>query len=1191
MEVDWKETFEEIVISLRHEKKPTGSLFETAIYNNTYLDTNHYELEKNILITEVYIKIVHNNNTINLDLYDKISVKKEDIQIKNNNQCIILILKKKEKKLWGHLYFFSMFVTYKNYVYPNLLKCTKEEKDKIISLEQKFKTLINNRRIQSIDHLKKILKKNKLHNDDFYKQLKDDAQKIQWELEKKKIEDFKIQKESVKKRAVDTIYEELDENNETESILYSEIDNIQNKPKIIESLFQGNDNTNKVIKLKFTELKTNQRPARESRNLKKPLANYSSTKNFFLIVLIEKAKKLFFKNSDFSSSLETLKSVKDNIQSGAELILNEHIKVLSNLSLLYLLKNDINNCIDCCDKCVDLINEEIKNYDTEDVYIDEDTIKNITPSKIINSLDDIKSKNYIQYLYIIYTIVVVRRIYAMIKKREAIEEVEKCFNSIKDIKKFLPHYFYQNIENDIFNLQNSYSLDTLLHVQVSGIEEIKEQILKINNLMGDKRIPQDASLNFYIYLKRSFYLKNLNMFYTNIINIFLTLFCIIDKQNKIYSFLYNVDGFNLTQFLLDIFEYILLLKNNSILSAKVVEMENLRNQLKDNQIYQINHHIINEEIISVLKILLTQDYHSEIQSALISNTALNKIINLFINKKDDEICKKEEIHNNDPISISEQNDETSQNAIMNTSYKISLPYSNIYFKNILYKIKKKNVTMKNVNYPSLKANKFDIEIYSNNENCRKKIENMSELLKVNIAIKIIKTICYSLNLIQKIYKESIPDKIHLRNVMHVLLIDLSYSIWKLNNLSQTENIVSLLFLYLNFSFVYKYETNEFIIDTHFKKKENSNNFMMLKDMQSENHDTNTGENISTDYIKHIVEQTFIHNFFADYKKYIESEKKKEQPKKTQASQCSNHNKMILNTLYLIKKIKNNINKRKKNIKIIDIERKFLNNKFPEEIYHQIIPFLNNQSYYLNSIQYSILLLSYNYKFTNIPSFNLEYLSVLKKYFTMSFFLKSYQKKHEHMDKDIPIIYQYLLKKYLSYFMQPCSINFKNKKRDTFLQQYNTEDSEKYLISYIQSVIRKYKKVQIFRNINYCLRQINADRMIIENSQKILTRYIDILALDFHILNCFLQFSEQNLSPHSLINKRNPGIYILYLLFTFTYVQIYILGDYLCYFDHKMVKENSFETFSKFTFNDVVKYYFMKFLKMKIIILNTKSFPY
>ncbi|ETB56338.1 hypothetical protein YYC_05768 [Plasmodium yoelii 17X] len=1178
MEVDWKETFEEILISLRHETHTKGTLFETDIYNNAYLDTNYYEFEKNILITEVYIKIVHNNNTINLDLYDKISVKKEDIQIKNNNQCIILILKKKEKKLWGHLYFFSMFVTYKNYVYPNLLKCTKEEKDKIISLEQKFKTLINNRRIQSIDHLKKVLKKNKLLNDDFYKQLKDNAQKIQWELEKKKIEDFKIQKESVKKRAVDTIYEELDEKNETESNIYGEIDNNQNKPKIIESLFLGNDNTNKVIKLKFTELKKNQRPARESRNLKKPLANYSSTKNFFLIVLIEKAKKLFFKNSDFSSSLETLKSVKDNIQSGAELILNEHIKVLSNLSLLYLLTNDINNCIDCCDKCVDLINEEIKNYNTEEVYIDEDTIKNITPSKIINSLDDIKSKNYIQYLYIIYAIVVVRKIYAMIKKREVIEEVEKCFNSIKDIKKFLPHYFYQNIENDIFNLRNSYSLDTLIRIQVSGIDEIKEHLLKINSLMDDKKIPQNASLNFYIYLKRSFYLKNLNMFYTNIINIFLTLFCIIDKQNKIYNFLYNVDGFNLTQFLLDIFEYILLLKNNSILSAKVVEMENLRNQAKDNQTYQLNHHIINEEIISVLKILLTQNYHSEFQSALISNIALNKIMNLFINKNYDEISKKEAVHNNDQISISEQNeqpqenDETNQNTIINSSYKISLPYSNIYFKNILYKIKKKNITMKNVSYSSLETNNLDIEIYSNDENYKKNVENMSELLKVNIAIKIIKTICYSFNLIQKTHKESIPDKIHLRNVMHVLLIDLSYSIWKSNNLSQTENIVSLLFLYFNFSFVYKYDTNEFIIDTHFKKKEESNNFnfMMLKDIQSQNYDTNTGWNISTDYIKHIVEQTFIHNFFADYKKYIESTKKKEQTKKKQASHCYNHNKMVLNTIYLIKKIKNNINKRKKNIKIIDIERNFLNNKFPEEIYHQMIPFLNNRSYYLDSIQYSILLLSYNYKSTITSSFNLEYLSVLKKYFTMSFFLKNYQKKNIHLNKDIPIIYQYLLKKYLSYFTQPFSVNFKTKKRNTFLQQYNTEHSEKYLISYIQAVIRKYKKIKIFRNINYCLRQIDADRMLIENSQKILMRYIDVLALDFHILNCFLQFSEQNLSPHSLINKGNPD---------------------LCYFDHKMIQESPLETFSKCNFKNVVKHYFMKFLKVKIIILNTKPFPY
>ncbi|VWU52998.1 conserved protein, unknown function, partial [Hepatocystis sp. ex Piliocolobus tephrosceles] len=381
----------------------------------SYYECDYYNFDddtKNngILITELYIKITLNNETVNIDLYDYISINKEDIKIYKKKDYIQLILKKQEKKLWGYLYLFSLFVNYKNYYFPNLLKCTKSEKNEIVAQEKKFKELINQRRLKSINNFKKILKKDKNNNEQFLKHLENDAQQIQSKLDQEKIKEIEAQKESVKKKVIDSIYEQSDgkgefnnpkEPNELNKNL------LKKKNKLL--LEESNNNQNKIIKLNFTQLKTNEVPARESRNLKKTLTNYSSTKVFFLLVLIEKAKKSFFKNSDFYSCLETLKSVTSYVESGNQLNTQEHIKVLCNLSLIYLLTNNINNCIEQCDKCINLIKGEIKNHNIDHEEPEHITIQNKKFFDILNSLDNIKNQNYVQYLFIIYAVVIVRK--------------------------------------------------------------------------------------------------------------------------------------------------------------------------------------------------------------------------------------------------------------------------------------------------------------------------------------------------------------------------------------------------------------------------------------------------------------------------------------------------------------------------------------------------------------------------------------------------------------------------------------------------------------------------------------------------------------------------------------------------------------------------------------------------------------
>lgn len=370
MDYNWRETFDTVEITVetgvgvvgvetkveREEKKKENEkkiiegdyVSEDNMYDVasvTFLDDisffydNYSEIEnEDILISEEYIKIIFKKHTLHIDLYDKISIKKEDIRIQKNEHSLTLTLKKQEKCLWGFLNFFSLFVFYRNQSFPNLLKCTVEEKKQLWEEEKKFKFLINLRRMKSLENLKKKLKNEKKQNREFIKKMENEAQEIQLEMENMKREHLNMLKETVKTKAVQSIYEENFNNLKQEM---KQTSNEKNYIKTENNIEQNNDfikktdsnkneqekeeeeakekpvitpwgNTmNKVIELKFTELKKDQIPARESRNLKKKSTNYSSTKNFFLIILIEKAKKLFFKNSDFMSCLETLKSISE----------------------------------------------------------------------------------------------------------------------------------------------------------------------------------------------------------------------------------------------------------------------------------------------------------------------------------------------------------------------------------------------------------------------------------------------------------------------------------------------------------------------------------------------------------------------------------------------------------------------------------------------------------------------------------------------------------------------------------------------------------------------------------------------------------------------------------------------------------------------------------------------------------------
>ncbi|SOV25113.1 conserved Plasmodium protein, unknown function [Plasmodium sp. DRC-Itaito] len=1207
MELNWREDFEQIEITINKEKDEGKKSFYNFFNSGDFFFVENYDYfelcnTQDILITEAYIKIVDKNDAINIDLYDRISIKKGDIKIRKNKKILILNLKKKEKKLWGYLHFFSIFVIYKNEVCPNLLKCSKEEKNNIMSKEHIFKAFMNKRRMDSLEHLKIMMKKEKSFNKEFLKKLEDEAQKIQCKLEEVKHEQFKIQKENIKKRAIDFIYDDktegwkdendisnnkddiynknhipIDNNNnnnnynqEGENNLHNNNESDINKNNLIfyknnikneKPVIGNNHNEKKVIELKFTQLKKNELPARESRNLKKSLSNYSSTKNFFLIILIEKAKKMFFKNLDFKSSLEVLKSITECISKGNKLIKEEHIKVSANISLLYLLTNNLDKCIEECDKCIDLINEEIKTYNVEHKHC-EFIHKEENILKIFNSLEEIKSQNYIKYLYIIYVMVILRKIYASIKKKGKWIDVERSFISIQKIQEHLPSPIYKSIKLEMNNIKFFEIIkDYLLHKNVLNIKDIKNNLYTLNfEISKNKDIDDIFPLNVYITLKRSYYLKNLNLFYKNVINIFLCLYNILYRQNKIYSFLNNIESLNLSKFLLDIYILIMLLKNESVFYEKIIEIEKCKNYIEN-----IN---VTNEILKILLSYISEDSQNEFNFVVQNIHFLKRLIyNTNINENDKNVNKR-------ILDISEK---TKYLNIINLSFSDML----LKYMDVLRKQKKngiqKEIFAKDIicSEQNIVLNDMSIEFFSNNE-YYKNIKENCELLKLKITFQIIKTMIYVFNLIQKIYKNKDKEKIYLRNMISILLLDLSYSISNLNDTSYILNyenlIISHLFLYFCFSFLYNFKYNEFIIDIYKKSQssQTSNNFMSIENIKNE-----ITKKKKKSIIKDMLNQDILlNNFYADYKNYMQKRKREKQMSSHHSMLRDNYiNLMIGKICYLIKKIKNIKHNNKKmnicsnhNISNSVMLFVLIKNIYSNDISFNSPYFLKDKIYYMLCIQYNLILLNKNYK--SSESINFSYVTLIKQNFNHSLFLNSDIQNMSHLcftNDNMTIINNEYMNKYFNYFTND-TIIFNNIERNHFLKHVSNNNVEKLLYLYIQCVVWKHKKIKIFSNINICLLKLKANQNILIKFRNMIIKYMENLLIDFHIL-CFVLH----------LKKLNFGFY---------------------FFDHnsgiptdldqillpvKELKKIFFK--NKLEYQNIVKYYFIKFLKIKIELLS------
>ncbi|EWC85565.1 hypothetical protein PFNF54_05643 [Plasmodium falciparum NF54] len=977
MELNWKEDFEEIEITINKEKEEGKKLFYNFFASGDFFFVENYDYfelgnTQDILITEAYIKIVDKNDAINIDLYDRISIKKGDIKIRKNKKIIILNLKKKEKKLWGYLHFFSIFVIYKNEICPNLLKCTKEEKNNIMSKEHIFKAFMNKRRMESLEHLKKMMKKEKSLNREFLNKLEDEAQKIQCKLEEVKYEQFKMQKENIKKRAIDFIYDdktegwkdEKDISNNKENCKHKEYnkDDINNKNNVplnnnnnqhVEYNLHNNNecdvnknnlifcknniktekavignyhNEKKVIELKFTQLKKNELPARESRNLKKSLSNYSSTKNFFLIILIEKAKKMFFRNLDFNSSLEVLKSITE--------------------------------CI---------------------------------------------SKD------------------------------------IKDIK------------------NNLYTLNL--------------EILK------NKEINDNFPLNIYITLKRSYYLKNLNLFYKNVINIFLCLYNILYRQNKIYSFLNNIESLNLSKFLLDIYILIMLLKHESVFYEKIMEIEKCKNCIENKNISQ--------EILNILLSYIMDDSQNEFNFVVQNIDLLKRIIyNANINMNDKNVNEK---------LLDDISEKRKYVYIVNLCFSdILLKYMDVLRKKNKNGIQKKKFVREIICSEQNKIiNDMSIKFFSNNE-YYKNIKENCDLLKLKITFQIIKTMIYVFNLIQKIYKNKDKEKIYLRNIISILLLDLSYSISNLNHTSYMLNyenlIISHLFLYFCFSFLYNFKYNEFIIDIYKKThtSQTCNNFMSIENIKSE-----ITKKKKKSIIKDMLnEDILLNNFYADYKNYMQKKKREKQMNGHHSMLRNNYiNLMIAKICYLIKKIKHMKHNNKKNhicsnnndnnISNSLMLFSLINDIYSNQISFNSPYFLKDKIYYLLCIQYNLILLNKKYKSSEIINFS--YVTLIKQNFNYSFFLNNdKQKNMEHLyyrTNNMTIINNEYINKYFNYFTNDI-ITFHNIERNHFLKHVSNNNIETLLYPYIQCVVWKHKRIKIFSNINICLLKLKVNQGIL-----------------------------------------------------------------------------------------------------------------
>ncbi|GAW82694.1 hypothetical protein, conserved [Plasmodium gonderi] len=1228
MELSWRENFDSIEIKLKKENSEE-SVFSDLRYIENYCWENEQVIEmektKDILVTEMYIKINHKDEMMNIDLYDKINVNKEHVKIRQNTKFIIFNLKKKEKKLWGHLNYFTIFLIYKNVAYPNLIKCTKEEKNKLIAQEKKFKSVINDRRIKSINDLKKILRKDKNSKEDFIKKLQEDAQNIQCQLEELRNEQLKNQKEEIRKRAIHSIYENSQESEMDKPELHNKVDrmnssyvNIDNhndknlsaeknsnkintyideltdgqressnpmnisssnltmtsKPKVL--LLQDQKNVQKkVIELKFTQMKRNELPARESRNVKQKIPNFTSTKNFFLIILIEKAKKLYFKNADFGSCLETLKSVDSYLVNGSELVKEEQIKMLNNLSLLYLLTNELSECINTCDRCLNMIKEEIKSYNVEDTHFEKNILTDVNnvQMKTWNILDNIKSQNYVQYIYTIYAIVSARKICAMIKqtRENLLENIDKIYISIEDISRYLPCSIYEDLKKGINNFKlfstfishlNKFNLN-----HISYVDQARQNLQILNKNILEEKNTYNISFSFCITMMRSLNLKNLNRFYQNVINILLCIFTLIERQNEIYSFLNNVENSTSSNSaLVHIYLFILLIKNESSYYDKIEEIVNLRN-------HTYEYPNIRNKVMNILICHLMGGFY-ELDLIVRNNLCLKNIISSILHK--DEIAvvteplehgcarniepKSEMAHVGDKIIVYQTNE------------RFFSP-SKTLFENISCKIKKEEKVAKHISSVNTQSYALKVELFESLTEylC---VKQKCEYFKIEIVIKMIKNICYTFNLIQRIYKENEKNKMHLKRAMYTLLTDLSYSISKLNSSSvETENVISLLFLYFCFSFIYNYPKNEFIIDTHYKTMDemtHSNYFALNDDTQEE-------KKFSKDNLKSILQKTFLYKFFLDYKQYEDLKKKKTYIDSAgRASQQDlEHNSMLQRISSLIKKIKtkikNNTNKKIHNYYPI---MKLINKKYVKELHH-FVSFLKKKDLHLESIRCNILLLSSHYYSPSLSNFSFSYVNAVHNIFTSTFFEKNEINKQKKitLDNNLSTESKRILHKNISYFTNSTFINFKNTKRAIFLKSFQEENMKNALVTYIRSIICKLKRVQILRNIFTSLQHIHAHGEILKNILKVLMNYLNNLSVDFHILNLVINFITQvDISPLFLVNKK----------------KIENLYD----FNDTSISEKWKELFSNNEeYKYILQHHFKKFLKIKIFLLSHECVLY
>ncbi|VWU51003.1 conserved protein, unknown function [Hepatocystis sp. ex Piliocolobus tephrosceles] len=710
---------------------------------------------------------------------------------------------------------------------------------------------------------------------------------------------------------------------------------------------------------------------------------------------------------------------------------------------------------------------------------------------------------------------------------------------------------------------------------------MKKNIRMLNKQMDiedEKNNTYDIFLNFYICSKRSYYYKNLNLFYINIINLFLCIYHIIEKHSKIYSCLNHTKELNLSlsNFLLCIYMFILLLKNENSYFEKIIEIVHL---YSNEQQYEN----LSNNILHTLLNYIKGIYYSDAHFILINNLTLQKLCSTLRNEKSKETETRKTLEKKSNMTNSEET-------------KDDIFYACTFFTNIFTKFEKKekakikNIILSNKNQNKINFDLFDDMVYY------KKVKQTCEQLKIELCIKIIRTICYFLNLVQKIYKENQKDKIQLRNMLYHILTDISYSISNLNNISlETENITSLLILYFCFSFIYNFNQNEFIIDSYFRQTDQpvaNVGVLCLDDLKTGNKvddklsdnkliDNTLGDNKLNDNnstANGIIEKTFVQNFFAHYKTYM-MDIKNERTKLPLIGDKEQET-MLHKISYLIKKIK----KKNKIIKKGNCHHKSKTNHIPKKtnlekkifIYnckndiYKLIQTFNQNFYYLQSIQYNILLLlSHNYTLNNFDAIHFEYIQIIKNKFTLFFFRKNEINLNKNIQTNVICTYKNILQKHLSYFTCANSITFKNQKRKQFLNLYTHKHVEKYLVAYIQSVIKKYKKLKLFKTINKCLIRIQAEEAILKNIDIMVMKYLKNLSTDFQILSYALRLTRDKLLPHWFKNEKLKDVFGL---------------------DIQPLVECPISTLNyNITYKHVVMKYFHKFYQIQNIILNSKHF--